>query len=530
MNGWRAIVLVALVVLPVLLYLAAGGWALWQTGQLIWLWWVLPACWAVAYVLARYWQREMVPRPAPGIESPSYWTPQDEEAAGLIVARQEAVRQVAPQRLTDPRFYLDTALEMGLEISRVYHPDAKDPVESLTLPEILTAARLAVEDLENWFRQYVPGSHLLTVGQWQKLAKAPRWIKKVSDVSWIASMLLKLSNVGRYAVWRVAMEPVTRRMHEDVLAVFYIFYIRQVGFYLVEMNSGRLRGGAEPYREMHQRLQPTAPSAEAAVLPDAPDPASHAGPPLEVRVVLVGQTNSGKSSVVNAILGRQTARTDVLPETDEVTQYELDLPEARERVLLLDTPGYGVAGATRRQMKQTQIALREADLVLLVLNASNPARDPDRQTLNTIRQQLLDQQHLKLPPVIAVLTHIDCLSPAMEWEPPYNWLTPTHRKEESIRGAVDYTLEQLGAHLDAVAPVCSDAQRQRVYGVEQWLLPVIAAKLGEARGCAVLRALHLGLERGKYRKLFQQLCSAGQVLTALTCSTADGATRRDASG
>ena len=85
---------------------------------------------------------------------------------------------------------------------------------------------------------------------------------------------------------------------------------------------------------------------------------------------------------------------------------------------------------------------------------------------------------LKRPPIIVVATHIDLLSPAMEWAPPYDWRRGKRPKEESIRQAVAAIAEQLGDLKPVVVPVC--AAPGKVYGVDEFLLPAVAQRLDEA--------------------------------------------------
>jgi predicted GTPase len=314
------------------------------------------------------------------------------------------------------------------------------------------------------------------------------------------------------------MEPVTRKMHSDILAAFYVFFVRQMGFYLIEMNSGRLRGGADPYREM--MLRTGGPQGTATAAPSAAEPpigATGAGAG-DVTIALVGQVNAGKSSLINALLGEQIAKTDVLPQTDQVQRHSVRLLDSDERLVLLDTPGHSGIGLSRSLQKQTQLAIEQADLVLLVMNASNPARQADCEILSNTLASLAAQPHRKPPPVIGVLTHIDALAPALEWDPPYNWQTPTHLKEQNIRGAVDYAVELLGEKLAAVVPVCSDVERGREYGVREWLEPAMAACLEEARACAFLRLLHAETSRAKVRQVFQQLVAVGKAVLNASAS------------
>src|SRR2546430_3838016 len=86
--------------------------------------------------------------------------------------------------------------------------------------------------------------------------------------------------------------------------------------------------------------------------------------------------------------------------------------------------------------------------------------------------------------ILGVLTHIDLLSPAMEWQPPYDWQKGERPKEKNIRAAVEAAKEQLGGLVDVVVPVCTT--EGKVFGIDEGLLPALAAELDEARVVAVL--------------------------------------------
>ena len=73
---------------------------------------------------------------------------------------------------------------------------------------------------------------------------------------------------------------------------------------------------------------------------------------------------------------------DVLPLTQDVARYELRLDETHDRLVLLDTPGYSDAGATAEQLKATREAVRQADLILLVMAATSPAKQADATMLS----------------------------------------------------------------------------------------------------------------------------------------------------
>src|SRR5262249_38719 len=101
------------------------------------------------------------------------------------------------------------------------------------------------------------------------------------------------------------------------------------------------------------------------------------------------------------------------------------------------------------------------------------------------------------------LTHIDLLSPAMDWSPPYNWEQPQRPKEKSIDAATAAVREQLGEYLVGVVPIC--AAPGKVYGVEEWLLPAMTELLDEAEAVGLLRVLRLEFDKEKVRKVFRQM-------------------------
>jgi uncharacterized protein len=531
LKFWRWLVIVALYVVPIAAFSTAGVVAVYRSGRYAWIWWLAPLCWVAAWLLTRLWRKRLAPPGEDDFTAPTYWTARDHEAWHVVEAQQRRIEQIAAEQLTDPHFYLQSSMDLALAVARHYHPKAKDPIGSLTVLDLLAASQLAIEDSALWCRQYVPGSHLLTVDQWRLLGKAPAWFSTAGNVAWAASLLMNPLNFGRFLISKLTTESATRQLREHALGWFYVIFVRHAGFYLIEMNSGRLRGGAARYRQLRPPMprHPGLASAagEVSGAATAAGPTSASGEPLEVRIAVVGQVKAGKSSLINALLGSQQAAVDVLPQTRQVQRYELRAPAAEhpasaaaehsdrvaaDRLILLDTAGYADAGATREQLAEMHEALRDADLVLLVMDAASPARRAEAQLLEEFDAWLQANLQRKLPPVLGVLTHVDRLRPTLEWSPPYDWRHPSRPKEYSLAGAVDYTREQFGAQLAAVVPVCTDGDRLRVWGVYDELLPVLLQTLGDARGCALLRTLHAELNRDRVQLLFRQL---GQACTGL---------------
>jgi len=498
----RSVILGTLVFLPVLLYVVVGGYAMWSTGLARQVWWVGPLFWVAGWVLAKFWPSRHPLTPQHDVPIPSHWTPRDRQAAEIVRSFQEKVEQFTPAELTDLHFYQNQIQALAVALARHYYPDASDPYTSLTVPEVVAALRLAADDTEEWLLTSVPGSRLLTIRQWQMLQSAPKWIRRLQNVTWAASILMNPANVARYWSSKLTTEPITTELQTELLAVIYLRFMRQIGFYLIEMNSGRLRGGADAYRRAF-------PETAAGFQPrDARfTDANAAAQP--VTVALVGQVGAGKSSLINVLTGTNQAAVDILPETRSVQRYQMSVGQPPVSVTLLDTPGYGEAGATKEQLEQIRVAIRESNAALIVMDAHSPAREADRRTIGDLEAWYAAHPQFKPPPLLGVLTHIDLLRPMLEWSPPYDWREPLRPKEQSIHDAAEYVRGLFGPSLAGLVPLCADAARNRTWGVLEELVPELVALLSEAQSAALLRAFESELDRDQLKTLLKQLQRLG---------------------
>jgi predicted GTPase len=497
MSRWRIAILVALWLTPAAVLVGVGSYALWVWGWWFYVWWPLAGCFTVAILLGWYWQRSR--RLLPHADGPAgHWTDRDHEAWKLVEARAAQVRDVPLERLENLHVYVDAGRDMAEELARFYHPDSSDPLGRVTIPELLTVMELAAHDMHELVEQYLPGGHLLTVNNWRQARRATDWYRTASKAYWGISALFNPVQTGlRYAASQLGISQPWQQLQQSLADWFYTAYLNRLGTYLIELYSGRLGVGADRYRALVDRY---APAGEKGTVP------SEATAPV-VTLALFGQVKAGKSSLVNALLGDARAKTDVLPATAEITRYRLNQPAAGSALELLDTVGYGHEGPKADQLKATEQAAREADVLLLVLHVRNPAREADVQMLRRLREWFAARPDLRMPPLIAVLTHVDLLSPALEWSPPYDWQKPQRPKEKSIAAAVAAVREQLGEDV-TVVPVCT-AER-RVFNVTEELLPEILARLDEAHAVALLRCLRAELDQGQVRRVFRQLLSAGR--------------------
>jgi GTPase SAR1 family protein len=106
----------------------------------------------------------------------------------------------------------------------------------------------------------------------------------------------------------------------------------------------------------------------------------------ELLVVVFGTGSAGKTSLVNALIGRMVGRVDAPMGTTEVGEtYILKLKGLNREILITDTPGIleaGVAGTQREQLAR-QLAT-EADLLLFVVD--NDLRQSEYNPLRTLAE------------------------------------------------------------------------------------------------------------------------------------------------
>lgn len=515
MSRWRIAVVVLLLAVPLLILIGFGSYFLWRSGTGFWVWWIMFTGASLGYFLAWHWlrQRKLL---APIDMSPSlHWTERDKKAWKLVEARAKHLADMDVTEFRDLQFYSTMAQDMARELAHFYHPEAKEPLTSLTVPEVLTVIELAAHDLAELVDQNVPGSHLLTINDWRwtKLAaeKATTWYRQANTVWWLASAVFApIQTAIRYAAQQATMSRPLQLFQQNLIAWFHLAFVQRLGSYLIELNSGRLKVGARRYRELRASFERTE-GAPAVVVPTGGEMQPAGKPVALVTLTIVGQTKVGKSSFINALLGEQRARTDVIPATDAITRYELPLAGTSTRLVLLDTIGYAHSGPKEDQVRATREAAQKSDLVILVLHARNPARQADLEMLQALQSWFTSRPDLKMPPILAAMTHVDLLSPAMEWAPPYNWQKPERSKEKHIQEALTVVRDQLGGYLVGAVPLCTVPGK--VYGIEEWFLPTLVELLGEARAVSLLRCLRAEYDADKVRKIVQQVLAIGtQVL------------------
>jgi uncharacterized protein len=396
------------------------------------------------------------------------------------------------------------------QVARHFHPEVEQPLLELTVPHTLLMIERASRDLRDTITDHIPFSHRLTVGS---LVRAYRW-KPFAD------RLLGLYRAGHWvvnpahALLTEALSQLRGRgyaMAQDELYRWILQeYVRKVGGYAIDLYSGRLLLGDElpegrPTPASERDLRTAEPS-------DAP-----LGEPL--RILVLGRSSAGKSSLINALFGQLRVATDLLPDTTKMlTPYRL-IREDFDIALIYDTPGYeNIDEQTLRK------AAGEADMILWVSAADRPDRHADRETLDSLRASFAERMTRRPPPMLIVVSHIDRLRPVREWLPPYDLAEPKSLKAESIQAAVEVVAADLAIPIASVIPVCLAGGR--VYNVEDVLWAAILDRLDAAQRSRLLRCRDARKGEENWSLVRRQLANAGRFLLALPERTTGGHTRR----
>lgn len=521
---WRIAIILALYAVPVLVFM---GFGLYYTNVVLghdheWVPWVswggMISCFLTAVILGAYFTRKGSRGllGSPTYDDPlNYWTDRDKAAWKVVEAHAATLKAPRLDQLNDPNAltpYAKEAQDLALKVAQVYVPGTKDPLGHLTIPEILTMVELVATDMSVMVDKYVPGSSFITVSHLKQARKAADYYQTASNIYWVvAAAMNPLKTVVQYATSQIGLQSSMAQIQNNVLHWFFLTFVHELGRYLVELNSGRLKVGAKRYRELMAKHQPP-PTPGASPPPPTANNVHVQEPetqlePHRVTVAVVGPVKAGKSSLINAIFGEQRTAVAQTPLTAASTRYDLN-QSGLPPLAVVDTVGFGVEGPTDADIANAMDAARNADVVILAVPARSAARAPEVQFLDRVREAFGRQPQLRLPPVVVALTHIDQLTPAMEWAPPYNWESGTRPKEKNIRDAIAAAKEAFGPRVGEVVPVCGMSGKE--YNIREGLVPEVARQLDDARGVSLLRALHLEGLIDHTKKAFGQIMNAGK--------------------
>jgi uncharacterized protein len=491
-----------LLILPGLALFVFGILWLWQAGNLLYWLAVMLICGGLGYGLQRWlvWRDRKLLAEAVTEPNPD-WPPSANEAW-------QQVKVLADE--TDP---IDWPLEDGswilalgrraLEtVSHCYHPNVEKPALELTVPHALLIIEHASRDLRKDISENIPFSDRLTIGD---LIRIQRWKAKAErafDVYRAGRMVINPLDAMTSEIWRHLRENSFGLARSELHRWLLQAYMRKVGYYAIDLYSGR-----QPLDQDEPLISRT-PASDADMGEAEKKDLIPEEEPL--RILVLGRANSGKSSLINALFGKLTTKTQVVPDTTQILTPFVLLREGLTQALIFDSPGCDSEHFD--QIKIQQAAL-DADLILWASPANRPDRQSERQCLDDLRAFFSTHINRRPPPLLVAVTHIDQLSPARVWQPPYDLVSSQEPKAITIRAAVKAVASDLVVPTDQVIPVC--LREGSVYNVDDALWSAIMNHQDEALRIRLYRCLDAKKQAENWERLRHQLMNTGRFLWQL---------------
>ncbi|WP_045215024.1 GTPase family protein [Desulfonatronovibrio magnus] len=230
-------------------------------------------------------------------------------------------------------------------------------------------------------------------------------------------------------------------------------FLQEVASVAIDLYSGRFRFDEQSDKDFSGR-----------------DKDEHAPDPHPLRVCVVGQVSAGKSAVINALTGHIRAEVSRLPSTDRALTYGCGI-DGYDVMHLVDLPGLD---GQEENEKFILNQIVNSDMVLWVVKASQSSKELDTSLYARINSFFMEpaNRSRKKPVFIGVLTHIDRLRLGGAWQPPYDPESPDNPGDRIIRDALEYNKGLL--KLDKWVPVCVASDKTH-YNVHELSLTMASA-------------------------------------------------------
>lgn len=493
-KRWRMLLIALL--FPLVIPLSAGGYWLWQNHWLIW--WLAAStlmalvCWGISQILKRF-------RDQPqwlDISQNIIWTQQSTQAWSRIEAISAAERY-NDHDLGNSAFYLQTLTKVMNDVAEVYYPGQKQAILEIKIPYLLKVVEIFAQELRINFTENVPGSHIFSIND---LAKGHKIASKGRELY----RLFRIVSAGIDPVSAIIRElKIFANAHllsdsaDDIKRWLIDAYIKKIGYYAIELYSGHLPLDDDAFSKPTRQTQREIDKIQQR------EKAINAEP---FRVLVMGQANSGKASLINALANHRLAIVDAAPSENDHQTYLLQR-DVFSSALIVDCRRYhDMQSSSDRASLIKQV--QKSDAVVVTISAINPAYKIDRAILDSIKQLANG------PRVIVALTQIDKIRPLREWNPPYNLIAPCSAKARAIKDAMGNIANQLNIPLEQIVPVC--LRPNQVYNCEQQLVPMILQHLRqEANTRRYSRCLAAYRRNAGQRKLMRQMYNASHFVSKL---------------
>ena len=488
-QRWRIHALI--ITLPFAFPLLAGLYWLWLNQMLTW--WVFASTVpALGWWLMFRTIKKSHPDPEwLDISQSIIWTRQNREAWKKVEAISAAQRDADPD-LGSGEFYLQTLTQVMRSVAEAYYPGQKQAIREIKIPYLLKVIEMLAQELRINLTENVPGSHMFSLND---IAKGHKFANQASELY----RLFRIVSAGIDPVSAIIRElKITTTVNlladssGEIKRWLIDAYIKKIAYYAIELYSGNLALDDSAFDQPSRQAQR---DMDAIKLREE----SYNAEPF--RVLVIGQANAGKASLINAIAGNRQAVVDVTPNPRHHQAYLLDGDDFSSAIIVNSLRYQDNQSAKALQAIPRQAA--ESDVLILVLSATNAGYQIDKTVLDSIKQLP------NAPRLMIALTHIDKLRPMREWNPPYDVIKPGSAKAEAIKNAMTIIAEQLHIGFDQIIPV---SMREGMnYNCRERLVPVLLQQLELADRKRYVRCAQAHERDSHWSRLWRQSLNAGSL-------------------
>ena len=544
-SGHRAAFMYVMLVicLPLLTLIGFGLLHLWQNQ------WVIPvtmtwlAITLLGYAAYRFWPANSPRKPATQtrlhpdntdnpspdalknlpvrLEERADWTAIDRKVWHQSVEMVEDILTVKPTWQELPDFALKILTSVSAHYDKPNQGSTFDLISKnfknsstsyrFTLPELLLLLSITSNRYRQLILTHVPFAERIRISailnlyeRQDQIKTGAGWINTLRRAARLVNPLAAVAGELRDQFTNQIFSNLSDKVQNDLKRLLLQEFVQVA----MDLYSGRLKSAGEELS--HYQSQRHSKDLSAMATPLEP-----------LRVVLTGQVSAGKSSLVNALVETLKAETDILPTTDKTVVHALHLPDNSGQAItnnnetethqvdvhLIDTVGLvDDADSIQGALQEAQ----QADLLIWVTRATQPARAPEAALYEALMQIHIDDPSRREPPILLIMTHVDQLSPKSEWQPPYDLSSETP-KARNIKRAMDSCRQQIGLHELTPAIPMALAQKREPYNVDALIAQILLLRSEAAQTQLNRRRIERDMNTGGWRDRWEQASKLGTV-------------------
>lgn len=449
---WDHLLVIFVLGLPFVLLMIMGFlWLLQHNATL----WFLASCLLVSMVvvlvrniLLKRWRRDVetgTQTAQPGdvsVEPDPDWLP-TEKAVFAEVSRHIAELTSSPLPWED---LPGQALEVVNNIATGLNDKNKGAL-SFTLPEALLLLESTASRYREHLRNRLPFSDQVSLATlywfWRQRSRASLIWRVAQGGSRLARFALNPAAGVLRELEQLVSGSNSAYMTDNMIGVMQAVLLEEVAYGAIELYSGRLRFSDEELMQIE--LARSKADEVRKALPDAP-----------VRILFVGQTSAGKSTLINALLGTERAETDAAATTPDLVTYQTEF--AGVPCNFLDSEGLD---GTEKSLNRMLEEMTQSDMIVWVIRANRPSRDIDVRLKQRFDAWFVSHPRRRKPAVLVIATALDQL------------IDTSEHTSASARSTIAAAQKSIADSLKALQVLPFSA------GAAVWNLGVVAEALGE---------------------------------------------------